>query len=165
MTRGTGRRFPRSRDPFDVLGLRADEDLTDDDVRIAWRRIASATHPDRVDGGDPDQFALAAAAYTELRTRFGRNEARAARATGAVAASARAGIVARIRHGRPPVRLLLRLVIAVAAALAGVAAAGPDTAAAAGLVVGALTWFLLTARAELSNLAMQARARSERKRY
>ena len=28
-------------------------DLTDDDVRAAWRRIAAATHPDRDDGGDP----------------------------------------------------------------------------------------------------------------
>jgi hypothetical protein len=144
MTRG-----PESqRDPFRVLGLRADQDLSDDDVRIAWRAIASATHPDRADGGDPDRFALAAAAYTELRTRFGRNEARAARATGAVATSARVGIAARIRHGRP-VWLLLRLAIAVAVALAGVAAAGPDTAAAPALVVGVLTWFLLTARAEV----------------
>lgn len=156
MTRGAGRRFPRSCDPFDVLGLRAEEDLTDDDVRIAWRRIASATHPDRVDGGDPDQFALAAAAYTELRTRFGRNEARATRAAGAVAA---AGIVARIRHGRP-VRLMLRLVIAVAAALAGVAAAGPDTAAAPALVVGALTWFLVTARVELRRAVSRGSGRS-----
>lgn len=152
MTRGAGRRFPRSRDSFEVLGLGAEEDLTDDDVRIAWRRIASATHPDRADGGDPVQFALAAAAYTELRTRFGRNEARATRAAGAIRTSARARIAARIRYGRP-VRLLLRLAIAVAAALAGVAAAGPDTAAAPALVVGALTWFLLTARADLGRSA------------
>ena len=28
-------------------------ELTDDEVRAAWRRAASATHPDRDDGGDP----------------------------------------------------------------------------------------------------------------
>ena len=44
-------------------------------MHAAWRRIASATHPDREDGGDPERFAAAAAAYTVLRTRFGRGEA------------------------------------------------------------------------------------------
>lgn len=68
-----GRR--RSPDPFAALGLTARPDLTDDDVRAAWRRVAAATHPDRQDGGDPERFAAAAAAYTELRTRFGRGEA------------------------------------------------------------------------------------------
>jgi len=62
-------------DPFAVLGLPAVAGLTDDDVRAAWRRIATATHPDRADGGDPARFAEAAAAYTELRTSFGRGEA------------------------------------------------------------------------------------------
>ncbi len=66
-----------SADPFAVLGLDRDADLTDDDVRAAWRRIAAATHPDLADGGDPGRFAAAAAAYTELRTRYGRGEARA----------------------------------------------------------------------------------------
>src|ERR1700747_908515 len=56
-----------SDDPFRVLGLPARPDLTDDDIRAAWRRIAAATHPDRADGGDPARFAGAAAAYTELR--------------------------------------------------------------------------------------------------
>jgi curved DNA-binding protein CbpA len=64
-------------DPFAALGLAARPDLTDDDVRAAWRRVAAATHPDRADGGDPARFAAAAAAYTELRTRFGRGEAMA----------------------------------------------------------------------------------------
>ena len=50
-------------------------DLTDDDVRAAWRRIAAATHPDRDDGGDPARFGAAAAAYDTLRTSFGRGEA------------------------------------------------------------------------------------------
>jgi curved DNA-binding protein CbpA len=62
-----------------VLGLRADDDLTDDEVRAAWRRIAAATHPDRADGGDPERFARAASAYTDLRTTYLRNEARATR--------------------------------------------------------------------------------------
>ena len=62
-------------DPFVVLGLPPRADLTDDDVRAAWRRIATATHPDRADGGDPGRFAVAAAAYTVLRTRSGRGEA------------------------------------------------------------------------------------------
>jgi curved DNA-binding protein CbpA len=83
-------------DPFRALGLPARPDLTDDDVRAAWRRIAAATHPDRDDGGDPARFAEAAAAYTELRTASGRGEAYADLAAGragrrsAAAASAQA---------------------------------------------------------------------------
>jgi curved DNA-binding protein CbpA len=69
------RRRRRAPDPFAALGLTAQPDLTDDDVRAAWRRVAAATHPDRQDGGDLARFAAAAAAYTELRTRFGRGEA------------------------------------------------------------------------------------------
>jgi curved DNA-binding protein CbpA len=62
-------------DPFAALGLPAAPGLTDDDVRAAWRRVAAASHPDRADGGDPERFAAAAAAYTALRTPFGRGEA------------------------------------------------------------------------------------------
>jgi DnaJ domain len=69
MSRGGGT------NPFAVLGLPARADLTDDDVRAAWRRLAAATHPDRADGGDLGRFAAAAAAYTMLRTRSGRGEA------------------------------------------------------------------------------------------
>ena len=90
MTGLRGRRRPP--DPFGALGLIARPDLTDDDVRAAWRRVAAATHPDRQDGGDPERFATAAAAYTELRTRFGRGEALAE------AESGRRGV--RLRHGR-----------------------------------------------------------------
>ena len=61
--------------PFRALGLPADPELTDDDVRAAWRRAAAATHPDRADGGNPAAFAAAAAAYSNLRTPFGRGEA------------------------------------------------------------------------------------------
>ena len=66
---------PERTDPFAALGLPAQDGLTDDDVRAAWRRRATATHPDRADGGDPARFAAAAAAYTVLRTRSGRGEA------------------------------------------------------------------------------------------
>jgi curved DNA-binding protein CbpA len=66
---------PASDDPFALLGLPARPDVTDDDVRSAWRRIAAATHPDREDGGDPARFGAAAAAYAMLRTGYGRGEA------------------------------------------------------------------------------------------
>ena len=62
-------------DPFRVLGLPARPDLSDDEVRAAWRRIAAATHPDRPDGGDGERFAAAAGAYAVLRTAYGRGEA------------------------------------------------------------------------------------------
>ena len=62
-------------DPFAVLGLPARPDLTGDDIRAAWRRMAAATHPDRADGGDPARYAEAADAYTTLRTATGRGEA------------------------------------------------------------------------------------------
>ena len=39
--------------PFAALGLDARPDLTDAQVRDAWRTAAAATHPDRPDGGDP----------------------------------------------------------------------------------------------------------------
>ena len=86
-------RRPRQRppDPFAALGLTATPELTDDDVRAAWRRVATATHPDRSDGGDPARFAAAAAAYTELRTRVGRGEAIADAGDGARARRARFG--------------------------------------------------------------------------
>jgi curved DNA-binding protein CbpA len=104
--------LPSSADPFSSLGLPAQADLTDDDVRSAWRRIAAATHPDRADGGDPGRFALAGAAYTMLRTRSGRGEAladlasRSPRAGWARPAWAPSGRLrpTQDRHGRPPAR-------------------------------------------------------------
>ena len=62
-------------DPFTALGLPVRRNLTDEDVRAAWRRIAAATHPDLADGGDPARYSAAAAAYDTLRTAFGRGEA------------------------------------------------------------------------------------------
>jgi curved DNA-binding protein CbpA len=185
-------------DPFAVLGLAARPDLSDDDVRAAWRRIAAATHPDRADGGDPERFAVAAAAYTVLRTRSGRGEALAdladrsgwaARAvrgrpgrptpSGSPAPSttradqwadpsragpadarplsrrrpggarrAGAGLLSRIRRGRVS-RLALRVVIAAAVSAGAAAVAGAQPATPA-LVVGSITWLLVTARNDLA---------------
>ncbi len=102
-------------DPFAALGLPARPDLGGDEVRAAWRRIASAVHPDRADGGDPARFAEAAAAYTVLRTVTGRREAYAdltAQRPGRGGTrhgrgGARHGR-ARVRHGRRVSRLARR---------------------------------------------------------
>jgi curved DNA-binding protein CbpA len=158
--------------PFLALGLAARPELTDDDVRAAWRRIAAATHPDRADGGDPQRFAAAAAAYTVLRTRFGRGEALAdLRAASAATAGSRATLPGpllrplsrprravsagtagrlafRVRRGRPW-RLALRVLAAVCASAAAVALAGSRPATPA-LITGALTWLMLTARHDLA---------------
>ncbi|HEY2690239.1 MAG TPA: J domain-containing protein [Streptosporangiaceae bacterium] len=151
--------------PFAALGLEPRADLTDDEVRAAWRRTASATHPDRDDGGDPRQFADAAAAYTVLRTRFGRGEAvtdlggahpgrrgsgRGSSVMDVVSAEGQgaARLLTRVRQGRPG-RLALRVLAAVAASVAAVAAAGPHPAAPA-LVTGVATWLVLTARHDLA---------------
>jgi hypothetical protein len=156
---------PPAADPFRALGLEPRADLTDDEVHAAWRRIASASHPDRGDGGDPERFAGAAAAYTALRTRFGRGEALAdltARPPGTggggghgVTAPAGgpwlapvARLPSRVRRGRPA-RLALRILAAVAVAAAAVAAAGPHPAAPA-LATGIATWLVLTARRDLA---------------
>jgi hypothetical protein len=148
-------------DPFAVLGLSADADLIDDDVRSAWRRVAAASHPDRADGGDPGRFAAAAAAYTDLRTSFGRGEARAelVQPLAKVSSAARArggergrdwldGLLSSARNGRPT-RLTLRVGCAVAAAVIAVLAAGRSPAGAA-LVAGCATWLALTIRNDLS---------------
>jgi hypothetical protein len=128
-------------DSFGILGLDRRPDLTDDDVRAAWRRIAAATHPDRADGGDPGRFAEAAAAYTALRTASGRGEAYADLA-------ARRGGLARIWHGRPAV-LGLRAAVAAAASAGTVAVAGHQPAA-LGVITGILTWLIRTGRHDLS---------------
>ena len=159
--------------PFAALGLPPRSDLTDDDVRSAWRRIATATHPDRADGGDPARFAAAAAAYTVLRTRSGRGEALADLASSPVPGQARprrprippvlppvlrsgadqtgtgqARLLSRIRQGRLA-RLALRVLIAAAVSAVAVTVAGTQPATPA-LITGALTWLLLTARHDLA---------------
>ena len=156
------RRGRRSADPFAALGLTAGPELTDDDIRAAWRRVAAAVHPDREDGGDAARFAAAAAAYTQLRTRFGRGEALAdaqSARTPALGRALRAGAVlrlpaaavrlaARIRRGRPA-RLALRVLATAAASAAALAVAGSQPAGPA-LATGAVTWLVLTARRDLA---------------
>ena len=134
-------------DPFAALGLPAQADLTDDEVRAAWRRIAAVTHPDRDDGGDPQRFAAAAAAYTELRTQTGRREAVADRPA---SHRRRPGGVrlARVRRGRPAM-LTLRLAAAAAVSLGAVLVAGSQPATYA-VITGAVTWLARTARRELA---------------
>jgi len=142
---------------FALLGLPASADLSDDDVRAAWRRLAAATHPDRADGGDPARFAAAAAAYTVLRTRSGRGEALAdltaptpppALAPPPVPVPPARALTTRLRHGRPT-RLLLRVVIAVVVS-AGVAMVAGTQPATPALIVGAATWLVLTGRHDLA---------------
>jgi hypothetical protein len=145
-------------DPFVVLGLPADPALTDEQVRAAWRKIATATHPDRPGGGDPARYAAAQAAYAVLRTGWGRSEACAdlmaqapPPAPGLPARRALRPVAllpARIWHGRPW-RLLLRV---LAAALLAVVtmhaqAGGPATAA---VVTGLGIWLALTMRGDLA---------------
>jgi curved DNA-binding protein CbpA len=148
--------------PFDVLGLAASDELSDDDVRAAWRRVAAATHPDRADGGDPAAFADAAAAYTLLRTAAGRREA-LADLRGPVGGRAAHGpvpgllkllpataarLASRVRRGRP-IRLAIRVLAAIIAGSLAVGAVGWQPATAA-IITGAVTWLLRTGRADLA---------------
>src|SRR5262249_58521262 len=136
------RRPTPATDPFAVLGLEPSPGLSDEDVRIAWRRAASDTHPDREDGGDPQRFAAAAAAYTALRTRFGRGEAladlgaapprapKASRRRSVLGSHPRARpgaagrLAGRVRRGRPA-PLALRAPAAAAASAAPAPPARP----------------------------------------
>jgi hypothetical protein len=157
-----------SPDPFTALGLPAQPDLTDEQVRAAWRAIATATHPDRPGGGDPARYAAASAAYAVLRTAWGRSEAYADLAaatpplTGRIVSPAavpaaqprvtwwRAALLipARVRHGRP-VRLTARAAAAVIGGFLATrtAAGGPVTAA---LITGIGLWLVLTVRGDLA---------------
>jgi curved DNA-binding protein CbpA len=148
------------RDPFRALGLPPSRDLSDDDIRAAWRRIAATTHPDRGDGGDPAAFAAAAAAYAVLRTRDGRGEALAdLLAPGAPASqpglprprqSPAAWLrttAARIRHGRPAV-LALRLLLAATVGAVAVAAVGWQPATIA-ILTGVATWLVGTSGSDV----------------
>jgi len=152
-------------DPFTTLGLPVRPDLTDEQVRAAWRTIAAATHPDRPGGGNPNRFAAASAAYAALRTPWARSEAYAdliAQAPRAAPPAARAGprppgaglarsavlVPARIRHGRP-VRLLVRVLVAAVLALI-VARSGAGGPPIAGLLAGLVLWLAFTARADLA---------------
>jgi len=162
-------------DPFGILGLDPRAELTDADVHRAWRRIATATHPDRPDGGDIAEYTAASAAYTALRTAWGRGEARADLAQADLVAEGptqpvwlsepgprppglgpwAAGRVRacwvlplRVRHGRPA-RLVVRAVVAAAACLAALRVCAGDPAG-PGLVTGIVTWFVLSGRGDLA---------------
>ena len=150
--------------PFEVLGLPVRADLSDAQVRTAWKDIAAKTHPDRPDGGDVGRYTAAAHAYAQLRTGWGRSEAYADLAITepyVPAPSPSPGrwpgrnlwpglllIPARVRHGRP-LRLLGR---ALAAALLSllVLALIPGQAAGPAVVTGLILWFILTAHADLA---------------
>jgi hypothetical protein len=155
-------------DPFAALGLPARPDLTDEQVRAAWRAIAAATHPDRP-GGDAARYAAASAAYTVLRTPWSRSEAYAdyvaaspprirfplitplTRPSAAAPVSPwrhLALLPARVRRGRPA-RLAARVLVAAAAALL-VLHSGAGIPPAAGLLTGIVTWLFLTARCDLA---------------
>jgi len=155
--------------PFAALGLPARPDLTDEQVRAAWRAIAAATHPDRPDGGDLARYTAASAAYAELRTPWSRSEAYADLAERAAGDdepdtsplpvippgrepgrpfTGLAEVPARIRHGRP-LRLLIRAAVAAALSLAVVALI-PGTSAAPADVAGVIVWFVLTGRRDLA---------------
>ena len=157
--------------PFAALGLPERPDLTDEQVRAAWRAIAAATHPDRPDGGDLARYTAASAAYAELRTPWGRSEAYADladRTAGSVTAPipvmpgdeeplpvppwqpllALVYLPARVRRGRP-LRLAIRAVIAAALALV-VLQAIPGTPAAPADVLGLVLWFVVTGRRDLA---------------
>jgi hypothetical protein len=161
--------------PFAALGLPERPDLTDEEVRAAWRAIAAATHPDRPDGGDVARYTAATAAYAQLRTGWGRSEAHADLDPGTAGADDTSPLPAvpgtepspsaaparvtwqpgaarllpsRIRHGRP-LRLVTR---ALAAALLSLAVLHliPGQPAVPALVTGLIIWFLLTGRSDLA---------------
>ncbi len=157
--------------PFAALGLPARPDLTDEQVRAAWRAIAAATHPDRPDGGDLAAYTAASAAYAELRTPWGRSEAYADvtdRAAGTDPFTAPIPVIvvldlapppwqplltliqvpARIWRGRP-LRMLIRAAVAAALSLL-VLHMIPGSPAAPADVVGLALWFVLTARSDLA---------------
>ena len=150
--------------PFEVLGLPVRANLSDAQVRTAWKNIAARTHPDRPDGGDVAAYTAAASAYAQLRTGWGRSEAYADLATDQPYVPSPAAwparwpggnqwrglllIPARVRRGRP-LRLAAR---ALAAALLSllVLAVIPGQAAGPAVVTGLILWFLFSARGDLA---------------
>ena len=156
--------------PFEALGLPERPDLTDEDVRTAWRRVAAATHPDRPDGGDLAAYTAASAAYAELRTPWGRSEAYAdlaERTDGPVTSPipaipgddeppsppwqpflALVYLPARVRRGRP-LHLAIRAIIAAVLSLL-VLQLIPGTPAAPADVLALALWFVLTGRKDLA---------------
>jgi hypothetical protein len=150
--------------PFEALGLPVRADLSDAQVRTAWRDIAARTHPDRPGGGDIIAYTSAATAYAQLRTGWGRSEAYADLALtephvpAPVSPSAwwpggRLGpgllvVPARIRHGRP-LRLAARCLAAASLSLL-VLALIPGQASGPAIVTGLVIWFFFSAHADLA---------------
>jgi curved DNA-binding protein CbpA len=138
-----------SDDPFRALCLPPAADLSDDDVRAAWRRVAAATHPDRDDGGDPARFGAAAAAYAVLRNAYGRGEALADLGFPAGPGQPTAGAIGLgIRRGTR--RLALRAA-AAAAVCAGAFLAAGWSPASIGVLTGALTWLVVSGRHDFTH--------------
>ena len=133
-------------DPFGTLGLPARADLSDDEVRAAWKRIAAATHPDRDDGGDPARFGAAAAAYAMLRTGYGRGEALADLGFPA-GHEQTAGRRWRVRGRIGP---LASRAAAAAAVCAGAFLAAGWAPASIGVLTGALTWLVASGRHDIT---------------
>jgi hypothetical protein len=160
--------------PFEALGLPVRPDLTDEQVRAAWRAIAAATHPDRPDGGDLAVYTAASAAYAELRTPWSRSEAyadvteRAAQAgrdpdTSPLPVIHDAGaappppwqpllalwhLPARVRRGRP-LHLAIRAIFGAVLAVLLLQLI-PGSAAAPADVIGIGLWFVLSGRKDLA---------------
>lgn len=169
-----------STDPFTALGLPVRNDLTNEQVRSAWRKIAAATHPDRRDGGDIARYTAAASAYAQLRTDWGRSEAYAdqieaeagygtagsgtvplpamgddvdempARPGAGAARLARAGWLLPARIARGRPLRLALRGIAAALMSAVVMRLIGGQPAGPAVVTGIITWFLLTGRGDLA---------------
>jgi hypothetical protein len=138
-------------DPFAALGLAPSPDVSSDDVRAAFLRIAAATHPDRDDGGDPARYTAAAAAYTRLGTEFGRAEAYAETLgvpVGTVPLVARRPLLDRVRGGRP-LLLTARFVLGLLVFAGSVAVAGWNASTLA-IALLLLTWCVRTGRYDLA---------------
>jgi hypothetical protein len=150
---------------FEILGLPVDADLTDDDVRSAWRRVAAATHPDLAGGGDVARYTDAVTAYDQLRTASRRSEVLACLADGKPrwrlvrtgpgrTLLSRAGLrripLSRTRLGRQAyspravVALMVRVVAAATVVVSCVLSTGWQPATLA-ILTGAVTWLILTA--------------------
>lgn len=160
--------------PFETLGLPARPDLSDEEVRAAWRAIAAATHPDRADGGDLAAYTAASAAYAELRTPWARSEAYADVAERVTRAGhdpdtsplpvigvaeadpappwqplvAVCQFPARVRRGRP-LRLTIRGIVAAGLSLL-VLHMIPGNPAAPADVALLVLWFVLSGRRDLA---------------
>ena len=150
--------------PFTVLGLPTSLEVTDAQVRAAWRAIAAATHPDRPDGGNAGPVHRRHHRLRPAPHRMGHGRRptptwpptsrlsppRPRRRSHRVPAwPARPRLVpARIRHGRPW-HLLAR---ALAAALMSLLVVGllPGQPSGPAVVTGLVIWFIFTGRGDLA---------------